>query len=149
MDLDESTVGVILQAPKALTTVPSFEPKGAYFKARGEVANSVGFDLALEVTWSPKTGKASLCLFARRVKPGWSRLYGIDLGDDHHNPDCNNTGDPHRHNRWSVTYGDRFGSGAPDLKGKSVPEAFDIFVSECNISVRGALTMPSVQGTLF
>jgi hypothetical protein len=121
MDLDEATVTAILEAPKALVVVPIFEAKGAYFKARGEVQRQTGFELAVEVTWSPRTQKASACFFVRRVKPLWSRIFAIDLGDDHHNPDCVMTGDPHRHNQWSVRHGSRFAAPAPDLQGKSLP----------------------------
>jgi hypothetical protein len=149
MDLDEATVATILEAPKSLAAVPVFELKGAYYKARGEVQSQTGFELFVEVTWSPKATKASACFFVKRVKPLWSRVFGIDLGDDHHNPDCVMTGDPHRHNRWSVKHGARYGTPAPDLQGKTVPEMFDVFLRECKIQMAGAIVMPPIQGGLF
>jgi hypothetical protein len=149
MDLDEATVAAILEAQKTLAVVPVFEAKGAYYKARGEVQSQTGFELAVEVTWSSRTQKSSACLFVKRVKPLWSRIFGIDLGDDHHNPDCVMTGDPHRHNQWTVRHGSRFASPAPDLRGKGVSEMFSAFLRECKIDMIGTLAMPAVQRGLF
>jgi hypothetical protein len=59
------------------------------------------------------------------------------------------TGDPHRHNQWSVRHGSRFAAPAPDLQGKSLPQVFDVFLRECKIEMTGALAMPALQGGLF
>ena len=149
MDLDEAIVGEIMKAKKTIAAAPVLEPKGVYYKARGDVAGVEGFDLAVEVTWNPRSDKASACLFVKHVKPLWSRIYGVDLGEDHHNPDCQLTGDPHRHDKWSVKYGVKFGSAAPDLVGRSVPEMFGMFLEECGIEMPGTLVMPKVQTRLF
>ena len=40
------------------------------------------------------------------------RIYGLDLGRDHHNPDCNQVGETHLH-EWSERYQDKKAS-VPD-----------------------------------
>ncbi|MCS1407246.1 MAG: hypothetical protein M2R45_00403 [Verrucomicrobia subdivision 3 bacterium] len=39
-------------------------------------------------------------------RPGAGRIYALDLGRDHHNPQCNQVGEKHMH-RWSEQYGDK------------------------------------------
>ncbi|MGH8191833.1 MAG: DUF6978 family protein, partial [Rhodanobacteraceae bacterium] len=34
------------------------------------------------------------------------RIYGLDLGKDHHNPQCNQVGEKHKH-RWTDQYRDK------------------------------------------
>ena len=34
------------------------------------------------------------------------RIYSLDLGKDHHNPQCDQVGEKHKH-RWSEQYGDQ------------------------------------------
>lgn len=137
MDLDEATVRAILAAEKTLATPTlRFEWKGPYMKARAAVESSTGFDLAVEVTYNPNVAKMSGCLFARHVKPNWARLYGVDIGDDHHNPDCQMTGDPHRHNRWSVAHGSRVASPAPEFAGLARDAVIELFLSECGITTK-------------
>jgi hypothetical protein len=119
-------------------------PNRPYFKARADVDGVDGVELAVEFTWNPRCNKASACFFAKHVRPIWSRLYGIDTGEDHHNPDCAMTGDPHRHNMWSIKHGARFAAGAADLAGKSRDEVFEAFLHECGIQVQ-----PPAQVGLF
>ncbi|HXX69640.1 MAG TPA: hypothetical protein VEK07_20825 [Polyangiaceae bacterium] len=142
MDLDEATVSTILSESKTLSaTVLKFERKGPYLKARVAVQSATGYDLAVEVTCNPVVGKISACLFVKGVKPGWARIYGVDVGDDHHNPDCQMAGDPHRHNRWSVVHGCRFASPAPEFTSVT-EEMVARFLQECSITTAVQVQLP-------
>ena len=40
------------------------------------------------------------------IHPGFGRIYALDLGKDHHNPQCFNVGRKHKH-RWSEVFRDK------------------------------------------
>lgn len=40
------------------------------------------------------------------IYPAFGRIYGLDLGKDHHNPTCFNVGRKHKH-RWSELFRDK------------------------------------------
>ena len=42
------------------------------------------------------------------------RIYGLDLGKDHHNPQCNQVGEKHKH-RWSEKYHNKEAYVADDV----------------------------------
>jgi len=63
---------------------------------RVEVASEAGYPLFVRGSYNPLAQKLTYCLIHRAV----GRIYGLDLGSDHHNPSCRTVGDPHKH-RWS------------------------------------------------
>ena len=44
------------------------------------------------------------------------RIYGLDMGKDHHNPQCEQVGDTHKH-RWSEQYRDKEAYVPTDVTG--------------------------------
>ena len=71
------------------------------------------------------------------------RIYGLDLGKDHHNPQCDQVGDKHMH-RWSEQYRDKeayvpHGVTAP----QSAPVAvWEQFCAEAGIQHDGTMKSP-------
>lgn len=63
---------------------------------RAEVASSAGWPLFINGYYNPQARTLSYALILRTE----GRIYGLDLGKDHHNPECNQVGERHKH-RWS------------------------------------------------
>lgn len=60
---------------------------------RAEVKSSTGYRLFVRGRYNRPAGSPSYSLI---LKPG-GRIYGLDMGKDHHNPQFNRVGDPHKH----------------------------------------------------
>ncbi|MGA2076672.1 MAG: hypothetical protein ABSH52_24555 [Terriglobia bacterium] len=63
---------------------------------RAEVSSEAGYPLFVRGSYNPEAQKLSYCLIHRSL----GRMYGLDLGSDHHNPSCDYVGETHKH-RWS------------------------------------------------
>ncbi|MCC6124103.1 MAG: hypothetical protein IT426_04015 [Pirellulales bacterium] len=79
------------------------------------------------------------------------RIYGLDLGRDHHNPQCNQVGDKHKH-RWNELFKDKE-AYVPDDITKSVSDPIAVwrqFMAEAKIVHNGELNAPPrLQKDLF
>jgi len=60
---------------------------------RAEVASEAGYPLFVAGRYNPLAGTLSFALIHR----GAGRIYGLDLGADHHNPSCQRVGEKHKH----------------------------------------------------
>ena len=78
------------------------------------------------------------------------RIYGLDMGKDHHNPQCNQVGDKREH-RWSEQYRDKEAS-VPDGVTAPVSEPVAVwrqFCTEARIRHDGIIKSPPLdQGDL-
>ena len=71
------------------------------------------------------------------------RIYGLDLGKDHHNPQCDQVGEKHKH-RWSEPYGDKE-AYVPDDVGAPVSDPVAVwkeFCAEARIQHDGSMKPP-------
>ena len=59
---------------------------------RASVASQAGYPLFIVARYNPVAGALSYALIHR----GAGRIYALDLGADHHNPDCNRVGEKHK-----------------------------------------------------
>ena len=112
---------------------------------RADVVSQHGYPLFVNGRWNPKAGTLSYALIHRGV----GRVYGLDLGAEHHNPDCKLVGETHEH-RWTEAFRDKVATG---LAGKTVAwdrpsEAWTRFCSESAITHRGRMHAPLVQREL-
>ena len=71
------------------------------------------------------------------------RIYGLDLGKDHHNPQCNQVGEKHKHT-WSEQYRDKEAYTPNDITAQvSDPvEVWKQFCKEAGIEHDGELRQP-------
>lgn len=77
------------------------------------------------------------------------RIYGLDLGRDHHNPECTRVGEKHKH-RWSEQYRDKEAYVPKDIAADaSDPVAvWQEFCVEACIRHDGDMARPYIQKEL-
>jgi hypothetical protein len=69
---------------------------------RAEVTNATGWPLFVRGSYNRLAG----CLTYALILKSEGRIYGLDLGKEHHNPQCNQVGEKHKH-RWTEQYRDK------------------------------------------
>ncbi|MDY0164964.1 MAG: hypothetical protein RBS80_00385 [Thermoguttaceae bacterium] len=69
---------------------------------RAEVRSDAGYPLFVRGSYNPLAQTLTYCVIHR----GAGRIYGLDLGKDHHNPDCHDVGRRHKH-RWNEPVRDK------------------------------------------
>jgi hypothetical protein len=69
---------------------------------RAEVTSQAGYPLFVNGRYNVFAGTLSFTLIHRST----GRVYGLDLGADHHNPTCQHVGEKHKH-RWTDRFADK------------------------------------------
>lgn len=69
---------------------------------RVDVESSTGWPLLVKGRYNAPARTLTYALILKTA----GRICGLDLGKDHHNPQCNQVGEKHKH-RWSERYGDK------------------------------------------
>ena len=69
---------------------------------RIDVESTSGWPLFVKGRCNAAAGTLTYALILKTA----GRIYGVDLGKDHHNPQCDQVGEKHEH-RWSERYGDK------------------------------------------
>ena len=114
---------------------------------RAAVDSQAGWPLFVRGSYNPL---AKALTFALILKPV-GRIYALDLGKDHHNPTCQQTGEKHKH-RWSEQFSDKQAYVPEDITaGVDDPVAiWEQFCAEAKIEHNGKLETPqTVQKELF
>ena len=114
---------------------------------RVDVESTNGWPLLLKGRYNPAAGTLTYALILKTT----GRVYGLDLGKDHHNPTCEQVGERHKH-RWSERYGDKEAYVPDDLSAPvSDPVAvWREFCAEARIQHDGIMRRPSAtQGELW
>jgi hypothetical protein len=95
--------------------------------------------LSIKGSFNQLAQKLSYVLIHRGV----GRIYALDLGSDHHNPDCHNVGEKHKH-RWSEKLRDKEAYVPEDItEPASEPVAVWIqFCEEAGIVHNGKMLPP-------
>jgi hypothetical protein len=78
---------------------------------RVEVESDAGYPLFIKGSYNALAAAATFALIHR----GCGRIYPLDLGKDHHNPDCNFIGERHKH-RWKESVRDKDAYEPTDIK---------------------------------
>lgn len=114
---------------------------------RAEVQSDPGYPLLLKGSYNPLAGALTYVLIHRGV----GRIYGLDLGKDHHNPSCHYVGEKHKH-RWSDRVRDKDAYAPQDITA-SVSDpvlVWQQFCAEAKITHEGIFHKPPpVQGELL
>ena len=77
------------------------------------------------------------------VHRGSGRIYALDLGKGHHNPDCHNAGNTHKH-RWREAVRDKEAYEPPDIHAPATDPltVWEEFCEEANIQHIGVMHPP-------
>ncbi len=112
---------------------------------RAEVNSSLKYSLFIQGRYNPFAGKLSFAFILR----GTGRIYGLDLGTDHRNPDGEKVGEKHK-NYWRNGARDKWAYVPSDITAPwSCPvEAWREFCAEAKLHHSGIMHPPAVQGLL-
>jgi hypothetical protein len=114
---------------------------------RAEILSSGGWPLFVRGSYNPMIPALSYVLILKTT----GRVYALDLGKDHHNPQCDYVGEKHKH-RWSEQFRDKEAYVPEDITA-NVTDPVTIwkqFCAEAKITHRGVLRqLPRDQPELF
>ena len=115
------------------------EDRSPAWQFRAEIESEIGWSLFVNGRYNSLADSLSYTLILRTE----GRIYGLDLGKDHHNPQCEQTGERHKH-RWSEQYRDKEAYVPDDITAQiSDPVAvWKQFCVEANIKHNGKLKQP-------
>lgn len=114
---------------------------------RAEVQSDAGWPLFVGGSYNPLIPALSYVLILKTA----GRVYALDLGKDHHNPDCNQVGEKHKH-CWTEQFRDKEAYMPDDItEPASNPVAvWQQFCAEAKIRHTGTITEPGPPtGELF
>ena len=117
------------------------------YEFRIEIESDAGYPLLLNGWCNPIAGKLSYTILHRST----GRVYALDLGADHHNPDCNHVGEKHKH-RWNDGFADKMAYVPSDITAApdEVEKAWREFCAEARIMHNGRMQpIPKIQGELL
>jgi hypothetical protein len=123
------------------------EDHSPWVEFRAEVKSDVGWPLFVVGSFNPIIPALSLALVLKTE----GRIYALDMGKDHHNPQCNQVGETHKH-RWSEVYRDKEAYLPGDIKKPvdDVPGVWLEFCAEANLKHLGHIqTPPAMPSDLF
>ena len=112
---------------------------------RKEIESDEGYPIFLKGWYNSSSGKLSFAVIHRSV----GRIYGLDLGADHQNPDGKWAGENHK-NYWVRGYRDKWAYAPPDITEpwNRPVEAWRQFCAEANLTHSGVMTPPATQREL-
>ncbi|MBM3217047.1 hypothetical protein FJZ36_19300 [Candidatus Poribacteria bacterium] len=114
---------------------------------RAEVMSDPGWPLFVRGSFNPLIPALTYTLILQTT----GRIYALDLGKEHHNPQCNEVGETHKH-RWSERFRDKEAYAPHDVSSSaSDPVAvWREFCVEASLTHDGAMDHPpSRTGDLF
>jgi len=109
---------------------------------RAEVGSKAGYPLFARGSFNPEAQTLTYALIHRGV----GRIYGLDLGKDHHNPSCEHTGERHKHH-WTDVARDKEAFVPQDITApaKDPVAAWQQFCAEARITHAGRLQDPPTR----
>ncbi|MDE2779606.1 MAG: hypothetical protein OXI91_08030 [Chloroflexota bacterium] len=112
---------------------------------RSEVNSRVGYPLFNEGRYNLLAGKLSYSLIYRGV----GRIYGLDLGADHRNPDGERVGEKHK-NYWKDGARDKWAYVPEDITEPWIRpvRVWNQFCAELKLTHAGIMALPAVQESL-
>ena len=112
---------------------------------RVDVESAAGHPMFLNGWYNPLSGKLSYSLIHRSM----GRIYGLDLGADHRNPDGVRVGEKHKH-RWKDGSRDKWAYVPRDITEpwNRPVEVWEQFCAEAGLRHLGTMSQPQVQGRL-
>ncbi len=109
------------------------------FDFRAEVRSESGWPLFVRGSFNPLIPALSYGLILKTD----GRIYGLDLGKDHHNPECQQVGECHKH-RWTERFRDKDAYVPTDITAAaSQPvDVWQQFCAEARIDHQGRMFPP-------
>jgi len=106
---------------------------------RADVESAPGYPIFINGSYNALAATISYTLVHR----GSGRIYALDLGKDHHNPDCHLVGERHKH-RWNEPVRDKEAYVPGDITAPvTQPVAvWQQFCAEANIKHEGIMHQP-------
>ena len=106
---------------------------------RAEIDSSAGWPLFVKGSYNPFVMTLSYAIILKTV----GRIYALDLGKDHHNPQCNRVGEKHKH-KWSEQYRDKEAYVPEDITApvSNPVEVWQQFCAEACLDHGGTLARP-------
>ena len=113
---------------------------------RHDIDSDEGFPLYLQGWYNPYSGKLSYAIIYRGV----GRIYGLDLGAEHINPDGRAVGETHK-NFWAPGHRDKWAYAPKDITQPwdRPLEVWQQFCAEVNLEHCGIMNPPHVQGEMM
>ena len=115
-------------------------------KFRAEVDSAEGHPIFVDGWYNPSSGKLSFSIIRRSA----GRIYGLDLGADHHNPNCEFVGEKHK-NYWVPGSGTKWAYVPEDITetwGRPL-EVWHQFCAEAKLTHSGTMSQPAVQRSMM
>ncbi|PYS22253.1 MAG: hypothetical protein DMF72_13835 [Acidobacteria bacterium] len=106
---------------------------------RAEVDSETGHPIFIRGSYNALAQTLTYALIHR----GSGRIYALDLGKDHHNPDCQNVGERHKH-RWREPVRDKEAYVPLDLDApvNDPLQVWEQFCAEASIHHNGEMHPP-------
>lgn len=113
---------------------------------RIDIDSDEGYPIFVKGWYNPRSGKLSYAIIHRNV----GRIYGLDLGADHYNPDGRPVGEKHK-NYWKPGYRDKWAYVPKDITETwNHPVAvWAQFCSEARLRHTGTIREPLTQGGML
>jgi hypothetical protein len=114
---------------------------------RAEILSDAGWPLFVRGSYNPLIPALSYMLILKTA----GRVYGLDMGKDHHNPQCEQVGEKHKH-QWTENFRDKEAYVPNDI---SMPASDPVavwgqFCAEVKLVHNGKMALPPpTQGDLF
>lgn len=109
---------------------------------RAEVQSDAGYPIFIRGSYNAAAQTLTFALIHRAS----GRIYALDLGKDHHNPDCPYVGEKHKH-RWNETVRDKEAYVPADITASvtNPPGVWTQFCKEARIRHEGQMHTPPTQ----
>lgn len=106
---------------------------------RAEIISDAGYPLFVKGSYNPLTEKLTYALIHR----GIGRIYALDLGQDHRNPDGQMVGEKHKH-RWNENVKDKAAYVPTDITAPATEpvNVWQQFCQEARITHNGEMRLP-------
>ena len=113
---------------------------------RTDVETEVGWPLFVQGRYNQSANTLNYALILKTE----GRIYALDLGKDHHNPQCNQVGEIHKH-QWSERYRDKEAYVPNDISvsAHDPVEVWKQFCKEANIEHMGIMHTPFPHLEMF
>ena len=113
---------------------------------RSDIDSNEGYPIFIKGWYNPRAGKLSYAIIHRGV----GRIYGLDLGAEHQNPDGEFVGDKHK-NYWVPGSRDKWAYAPGDITETwdRPVEAWHQFCTEANLRHSGTIQAPEIQGAML
>jgi hypothetical protein len=149
MTLFQSEFDAILNdASKMVEGNITWQEESLWFKFKADIQTQSGnYPLSIRGTCNPTI----LALSYAMIYPPYGRIYGLDLGKEHRNPNGEQVGENHKH-RWSETYRDKEAYVPQDItaSGDDPITVWQQFCHEASIRHDGEMMpIPEQQLDLF